>query len=307
MRSEERLEVSEKKWRVTSILLPSPKEIDDYEKQYDLPRDVFTLHHFTEEVSRVERLESEVLGECLSLVMVNYREEKDVSATVEEALFPVSLIFSENQLLIVTQEQDSMTEIKRLFKVSEGDIPQFLVAYILESYTYFLHALKKQKQMIDQVNEAAKNSTEKDTLLLLRDIEKNLVYLEHTLDDQKHTTDIILENESVIEQVSKERLNDVTVSCRRVEKMVHLYRGLVDSTSGMVSALMDNTLNHLMKYLDSAALIISIPTLIFSLWGINTGGLIGKDSVLGSIGVVFLAVIATLIAMIFLRRKDYMS
>lgn len=40
--------------------------------------------------------------------------------------------------------------------------------------------------------------------------------------------------------------------------------------------MMDNNLNHIMKYLDSAALIISVPALFAGIWGMNTGGLPGK-------------------------------
>ncbi|MGM0214412.1 magnesium transporter CorA family protein [Enterococcus sp. AZ109] len=290
-----------------SITAPTNDEILRYVEEFELPKDVFTLHPFTEEVSRIEILESEKLGKCVSLVLISYQVEQDVSNSVEGALLPISFIFAEEQVITVANETYELLKIQRMVEECGGEVDQFIIQYILRTYHNFLLALNKQKQMIDEVNEAAKTSTEKDNLILLRDIEKNLVYLEHTLDDQKQTTDLILADERIINRISKETLNDVRISCRRVEKLVHLYRGLVDSTSGMVSALMDNTLNHLMKYLDSAALIISIPTLIFSLWGINTGGLLWKDSILGSLAVVLLALIVTIIGIILLRRKDYMG
>ncbi|MEO1768967.1 magnesium transporter CorA family protein [Candidatus Enterococcus ferrettii] len=290
-----------------SIIEPTEEQIQQYTVQFDLPKDIFTLHPFTEEVSRAETLSSNELGNCVSLVLVSYQVEKDVSNSVEGALLPISFLFSDELIITVSSGNFERLKIQRMFEECEGEVAPFIISYLLYTYHNYLVALNKQKRMIDEVNDVSKNSTEKENLILLRDIEKNLVYLEHTLDDQKQTTDHLLENEQIINQISKDVLNDVRISCRRVEKLVHLYRGLVDSTSGMVSALMDNTLNHLMKYLDSAALIISIPTLIFSLWGINTGGLLWKDSILGSLGVVLLAVIVTVIGVILLRRKDYMG
>ncbi|MGG5317890.1 magnesium transporter CorA family protein [Enterococcus sp. AZ072] len=290
-----------------SIIEPTEEQIQQYTVQFDLPKDIFTLHPFTEEVSRAETLSSNELGSCVSLVLVSYQVEKDASNSVEGALLPISFLFSDELIITVSSGNFERLKIQRMFEECEGEVAPFIISYLLYTYHNYLVALNKQKRMIDEVNDVSKNSTEKENLILLRDIEKNLVYLEHTLDDQKQTTDHLLENEQIINQISKDVLNDVRISCRRVEKLVHLYRGLVDSTSGMVSALMDNTLNHLMKYLDSAALIISIPTLIFSLWGINTGGLLWKDSILGSLGVVLLAVIVTVIGVILLRRKDYMG
>lgn len=69
--------------------------------------------------------------------------------------------------------------------------------------------------------------------------------------------------------------------------------------------MMNNNLNHLMKYLDSAALIISIPALISGIWGMNTGGLPGKGSPLGFMIVMALAIVLTVLATIHLKRKDY--
>ena len=43
--------------------------------------------------------------------------------------------------------------------------------------------------------------------------------------------------------------------------------------------MMDSHLNHLMKYLDSAALVIAVPALISGIWGMNVGGLTGKGYV----------------------------
>lgn len=69
--------------------------------------------------------------------------------------------------------------------------------------------------------------------------------------------------------------------------------------------MMDSHLNHLMKFLDSAALIISIPALISGLWGMNVGGIPGKSSSLGFSFIVVFASILTIIFNILLKFKKY--
>ena len=69
--------------------------------------------------------------------------------------------------------------------------------------------------------------------------------------------------------------------------------------------MMDSRLNHLMKYLDSAALIIAIPALISGIWGMNIGGLPGKDTNYGFWILVLLSVILTITWGIFLKKKKY--
>jgi len=69
--------------------------------------------------------------------------------------------------------------------------------------------------------------------------------------------------------------------------------------------MMDSHLNHLMKYLDSAALILAIPGLISGIWGMNIGGLPGKDTDYGFWILAFLSVILTIGWGIFLKKKKY--
>lgn len=87
--------------------------------------------------------------------------------------------------------------------------------------------------------------------------------------------------------------------------MVTIYRDLLETIGGLFSDMMDNNLNHLMKYLDSAALVVAVPSLIAGLWGINTGGLPGKENTIGTILVFGLAILVGILTAIFLSRKDF--
>lgn len=48
--------------------------------------------------------------------------------------------------------------------------------------------------------------------------------------------------------------------------MIEIYRDLLESIGDLFNGMMDNNLNHIMKYLDSAALIISVPALFAGIW-----------------------------------------
>ena len=63
---------------------------------------------------------------------------------------------------------------------------------------------------------------------------------------------------------------DIKLRQKFAMKMVTIYRDLLETIGGLFSDMMDNNLNHLMKYLDSAALVVAVPSLIAG-WGINTG------------------------------------
>lgn len=98
---------------------------------------------------------------------------------------------------------------------------------------------------------------------------------------------------------------DIKLSQRHANKLVRVYRDLLETIGGLFTDMMDNNLNHLMKFLDSAGLVISIPALISGIWGMNTGGIPGKSSSFGFLIVMSLATLLTIITAIHLKKKDY--
>lgn len=69
--------------------------------------------------------------------------------------------------------------------------------------------------------------------------------------------------------------------------------------------MMDSHLNHLMKYLDSAALVIAVSALISGIWGMNVGDLTGKEDKNGFWILMIVASVLTIGWGIFLKRKKY--
>ena len=102
-------------------------------------------------------------------------------------------------------------------------------------------------------------------------------------------------------------LDQVRVEQRRLNKMIDVYEDLLNSVSGLFGSMMDSHLNHLMKYLDTVALIISIPALIGGLWGMNVGGIPGKTSSWGFFSVLVLCLICVIASSLYLRKKKYLS
>lgn len=68
---------------------------------------------------------------------------------------------------------------------------------------------------------------------------------------------------------------------------------------------MDNNLNHLMKYLDSAGLVIAVIALVTGFMGMNVGGLPWKASTNGFILTCIVALILATATGIYLKCKSF--
>ena len=67
----------------------------------------------------------------------------------------------------------------------------------------------------------------------------------------------------------QELLEDVVIENRQAIEMTGIYRDIINGTRELLSTVINNRLNNAMKYLAAITIVMSIPTIISGLWGMN--------------------------------------
>lgn len=283
----------------------SKEELQDLVQAYDLPKDIFIGGDDAEEVTHLEKMTNGKLGELSILSLMNLCADR--SLPIEERLEPlIFVIAKEVTITFVGDNSDFIEDFldKHAHKITTKEE---LCGYIIKrAYTHYLEELKAIKTIIDELDQAARETTENEELFRLTDTQREMVYLDNTLRGQKETLDYLWEETDFADKLGDENLvYNIRLRQAHAEERILIYRDLLETIGGLFSDMMSNNLNHLMKYLDSAALVISIPALISGIWGMNTGGLPGKESKIGFFIVMILAVILSTLFTIHLKRKDF--
>lgn len=281
------------------------KEQQDIIKKYHLPNDIFLGVDQAEEVSRLERLDGTKLKDAYILVITNLSAETD--ARIEQRLEPLIFILSDTLLIThVKQKSEFLDRLLEKYSEKTTSLEKLCAYVILMVYAHYTAELLRLKETIDHLDESARETTRNDELFLLADTERDVVYIDHTLQGQTKTLKALWENTDFVENLNDSKLvYDIAFRQQRAEQLIAIYRDLLETVGGLFSDMMDNNLNHLMKYLDSAALIISIPALITGIWGMNTGGIPGEGSNIAFFAVLGLAILLSILAGIHLSKKDY--
>ncbi|MCI1287553.1 MAG: magnesium transporter CorA family protein [[Lactobacillus] timonensis] len=288
----------------TIFLLSSPiqEEIDQLCSQFDLDPTIFDRCNSAEEVSRFHAIDSKQLIDPHLLVVFDFNFDYQ---HIEEQLTPAILIFDQDHLIICTQNSAvSFEELQQA--VAEHDpIPQ-LVFHLVDAWQQHLNsALQSFEDEIDRLDQASRDTTIKNTeLWALTELMRQLVYFEHTVNDQTTTLKALV-NSPVAHNISDSLKLKIETSQRRLSKAIHIYRDAVESLSSLYTAMMDNHLNHLMKFLDSTGLVIGIAALLSGIMGMNVGGLPWESSKYGFWIIIGLAAILSIIASLYLRRRSY--
>ena len=106
------------------------------------------------------------------------------------------------------------------------------------------------------------------------DIEKSLVYFSSSLKADEVTLEKIMRGRYIkLYDEDQDLLEDVLIEIKQAIEMSSIYLNILSGTMDAFASVISNNLNIVMKVLASITLIISIPTVISGLYGMNVQNL----------------------------------
>ncbi|MCI1974437.1 MAG: magnesium transporter CorA family protein [Limosilactobacillus sp.] len=277
----------------------SQEELNQVAQTFDIDPLTFDYCSSPEEVSRYHLIASNILHDAHILVIYDFNAEKE---KIEGQLTPVILIFNQDHLIVCTDKADTCQA-----QLEEGNsqITDFIVSYILKCQQNLMNALLKYKPEIDRLDAAAQKSFGNDELRHLTNLTRKLVFFEHTMNDQAETVKALLQEPWLKELKEADLPFRLDIQQRRLTKAIHVFRDLLESISGLFTEMMNSSLNKLMKFLDSAGLVIATAALVSGFMGMNVGGLPWKSTQAGFWLTLAISALLAIIIAIYLRRKEY--
>ena len=197
---------------------------------------------------------------------------------------------------LILKSNLTASDIKQL--TSQWDLDSAIFANLFSQLDHINQKLNAVKRKIDYLDSVARETTKTKELKKVTDLTRELVYLKHTLDDQTESLRSFGEYLKKNQLASSADIASLMTKQAQLTKMIHVYTDLLNSISGLFTAMIDSHLNHLMKYLNSVALISGI-------WGMNIGGLPGRTNKNGFWIIITIAAILTIIWAIILKKKKY--
>lgn len=277
---------------------PTEDEKEQLHNDYDLPKKFFSLGENYSNVSFFKKYQTEDKDPICLMLFINIE-----SIDEPELLSSTVTIFLTSEVLITVSESPLIDEVLENYKFDITTKAGLILHTLQVINSHYLAFLRKQRETIEEISQGTSNGSNKTILEKTTHTEKNLVYIDNLLKEQRKTINHLLESSLV--SSDRDLAIEIELQTKQATTSVQIYREMLGSISGLINSMMDNRLNQLMKFLNTASLLLALPTLIFSLWGINTGGLLWRDSEIGSIMVVLLALLISIVSGVYLFKKDY--
>ena len=253
------------------VVAPTPAEIDTLVKATKIQRDFLTASLDSEEKSRTEVDEDQLL---VVIDIPFLRSNKDYDT------MPLGIILTQDYIMTVCLEANAVTAAFNAgtYKTfSTYKKTRFLFQILYKSATLYLKYIRNIIRRTDDLEHHLRQAMENSKLFSMLDLQKSLTYFTTSLKSNYMVTEKLLRLRSVssaqklvkMYEEDEDLLEDVIIEYKQAIEMVEMYSHIVNSTMEMFASIMSNNLNIVMRFLASITIILAIPTLFFSLWGMN--------------------------------------
>lgn len=224
-----------------------------------------------EESSRVD------LEDGYTLILVDIPFEEMRNNRKAYTTMPLGIIIVKDVIITVCSE-DAAVLVPFLHKRVKGFSTKKRMRFVYQIlfrtaslYQVYLRDVDRRRSEIESRVSSA--DTEDTDLIDLHELESNLVYFATSLSANK----IVLERLTRYGRIKqypedKELLDDVIVENRQAIEMTNIYRDIIHGTRELISTVLNNRLNNVMKMLTSITLVMAIPTIISGIYGMNVSG-----------------------------------
>ncbi len=182
---------------------------------------------------------------------------------------PLGIFLIEQKIITVCFFKNDLLEQMKEQKF-EFTAAQFLLKLLLKSSRMYLNYLKEINNKIYLTEKELEQSQKNKEIIKLLDIEKSLVYFTTSLKADQLLLEKLSRSEEIIKtKQDTELIADVMDENRQAIETASIYSDILSSTMDAFASVIANNLNIVMKLLASITIIVALPTLVASIYGMN--------------------------------------
>ena len=251
-----------------------------------------------EETSRIETEEEQTL-----IIVDVPMAEKEEDGTVVFSTLPLGVVMTKKGIITVALKETSViSDFKNgiIRGVDTRQKTRFLLLLMLRAANRYLFHLRQIEKASDRSEDELYKSQRNQEIMQLLNLEKSLVYFSASLKSSEATLEKLLRGRIIkLYDEDQELLEDVIIEFKQAIEMADIYTHTLNSTMDAYASIISNNMNQIMKVLTLMTIFMTIPTIIFSYYGMNVTNL----PIANSIFPIFISLIAVGIIWLVLKKR----
>lgn len=248
---------------LVDITSPNKEILENISNITALPLDMLLLSLDTEEMAHIDFDDN---GNLI-VIDIPYSDENDRFSTM-----PFFICFNDDYIVTICKKRNDI--IKNIIKSVKKFEPHkhtrttlFILHRIAQEYIKSLREIDKRTHDVEtELHDSMKNKE----LIELMDINKMLVYFSTSLNSNKAVTLKLIRSPIFRKyEANQDLMEDLVVENNQAIEMCNIYRDILAGTMDAFASIISNNLNVVMKTLAIITIVMSVPTIVSSLYGMN--------------------------------------
>ena len=278
-----------------NIETPTPDELTNLKAKFGLPEDFLNALYDIDERPRVEHNDG---WDCIVL-RIPVRDNDMPFVTI-----PLGVMIKDEYIVTVCLYRNTLisnfiehAQKRHTIINSSSD---FILRLLKSSAYWYIRYLRDVKNIVADAEGDLMKSIRNEDLLKLMNLQKTFVIFATSISGNN----ILLEriNRLYWDDLDKGLLEDVSIELRQADSTVTIATQMLDRTMDTYASVISNNVNAIIKRLTSISLILMIPTLIASFYGMNVDVGISMDNHWAFASIVGAGFILAAITCLWLRK-----
>jgi magnesium transporter len=250
------------------LVAPTEEEIRYIANHLDIPIDSIKDALDDEERSRIEKEDNHVL----IIVDIPIITHDEVDGAIYETI-PIGMIITNTCFITVCLQENPIFEeftknkIKNFYTFMKT---RFALQMLYMISTYYLRYLKQINRKTTQIEKALHQSMKNKELFSLLSMEKSLVYFMTSLKANNIVMERLMRlNYLRMYEDDQDLLQDVIIENKQAIEMTEVYSSILSGMMDAFASVISNNVNIVMKFLTAITIVLSLPTMVASFYGMN--------------------------------------
>lgn len=286
-----------------NLVAPTEQELQKVITELKIVPDFLSDPLDSEEKARIESDE----GQTLIIVdtPIIYAEDKSVMYET----IPLGIIVTSDYVVTICLERNTVirdfekSKLKTFFTFKRT---RFVFQMLYRIATYYLRYLKQINKQTDKIEEQLHKSLKNQELFALLNIQKSLVYFTTSLKSNEAVLDKLLKGNFLkMYEEDEDILEDVIIENKQAIEMANTYVSIIGGMMDAFASVISNNLNIVMKALTSITIVLAIPTMIASFFGMNVIVPMSQNSYAFLIILGIAVLLSTITGIVFMKKKFF--
>lgn len=280
--SEKEISLVCEKLNITSEFIRYPLDYDE-KARIDTEEDM-TL--FVIDVPITEKVKEEKIYTTMPLGMIIVRDD-----------FFITVSLNKTNIL----EDFEKGKVKGFYTYKKT---RFILQILFANSSAFLNNLKQINKETEIAETVLQKSMKNKELIKLLNLEKGLVYITTSLRSNELVMEKTLKGKIIkLYEEDEDILEDAITENKQAIEMSKIYSDILNGTMDAYASIISNNLNSVMKFLTSVTIVLSLPTMIASFWGMNVD-LPFSNSQYGFAIIMAISIAIAIITSLWLKKRD---